>query len=504
MKKPIIPPTESTHTHLSAEAWGEGGHIYPSAKAEAGNFKRLFLCMLTLAFFVASASAQDSGLFTPAGWTTDSLDESQLERYPKLLAAYPTESVFKVEVEELATAVDSNTLFVDIQGSTCGHSAFKGLNVQYESAQQFTWYGLLEPEEGACEYGYLLLIGNNGEKFGQVRMEDDLYKLEDIGGKNLLIKIEPDSTSELVCEPLIPDSSSSESSNSDIQIENREGATTCDVSILVLFTPAAAARLGQGNIPNRALESVAVTNQALLNSDVSEFRLNFILAGVEELTIDEAGETYSDILFSLPAGTANDAAQLRNDFNADIVVLFVDDAIMNDGNVIDGIAFVGPNNFFAYAVVQVINANTGFAFSHEVGHIMGLNHEPCTAEIIFGNCCTSTLQPGRCFDSPTSYDHAHTWTRKRGPIWARKEIRQLTVMTSAGSFMDRVPHFSNPEVEIIGKPTGIAGERHNTRDLIDNACTVSGFRTSTRGRRHYYRLPPRMLSQRARALYWPG
>lgn len=450
-----------------------------SASAKAGHFKRLLLCLLTLALFAGPAGAQEAELFSPANWTTDSLDESQLERYEKLLAAYPTESVFKVEVEELAAAVDSNTLSVDIQGSVCGLSVFKGLNVQYESAQQFTWYGRLEPEEGACEYGYLLLMGHDGEKFGQVRIEDDLYELEDIGGKNILIKMEPDSANALACEPLFPDSSYSESSNAGEPLENREGGISCDVSVLVLYTPAAADRLGEANIPNRAMESIAITNQALRNSDVSEFQLNFILAGVEELNINETGARFGDVLDDMAFGV-NNAPQLRNDFNADIVILFVDRAIMRV-NSPSGIAYVGPSANFAYGVVQIINANTAFTFSHEVGHIMGLNHEPCTAEIAFARCCTATLQPGQCFDSPTSYDHAHTWTRKRGPIWAKKEINQLTVMTSVGVFMDRIPHYSNPEAEVIGKPTGIAGERHNTRELIDHACTVAGFRTSTEG-----------------------
>ncbi len=401
-------------------------------------------------------------IFTQANWELSDLTPQQYQRMSKILAQTGMDSIIKVNIGDISSVPD-NHINVDILETLCDSVVFKGKNVKFKSSDDYSWYGELEfdPEDSCnCRYGNLLLISKNGEKFGNIKLEGDFYTIEDLGGKNVIVQQPTNEGDIQSCGGAVQAENSGEESSS---IELRNGTGNCDVTILVLYTPAADAR--NSNIENYGFTCVDVTNQALRNSDISSSDLDFEIAATEMYNYDETNKTFEQVLYEF---SSSSIVQSRRDFyQADIVILFADDFIMdNDGTA--GIAYLGPNEYSPYGVVRAIGANNGYVFSHEVGHILGARHEPCNAEDAGSHC-----------DDSGVFEHAHTWHWDE-ERFCKSDIthKQRTIMYSVGGDnSDVIQHFSNPDVKVDGRSTGIENERDNALQLENNACTVANFRT---------------------------
>jgi len=421
-------------------------------------------------------SAQQLDLIEPAAWTVSSLDSSQQQRYQKYIDNYGAANITKIKVNALTAALDTNNLQFKDPDFSSTLLEFSSQNVQYDSPQDYYWYGKLSPQSSPVDYGYMMLMSRDGERFGKVNLDERVFSIADIGGKNILIDHSQDSAAfDFKCGGAIPPPEDSlyQDSSSQGEIVPRDGIEgACEARILVLFTPAAAGRIGEENIQNLAEESVAVTNQALSGSSVPLADLRFALAGVEELEYDENDIIYDEVLDDITFSTGNGTARaLRDEFNADLVILLVDDFIMSNPGVA-GLAWQGPNDFFAFGVVQVVNTNTNHAFSHEVGHITGAEHEPCNAHLPGVNCC------GDCANIPMAdpVNRAHTWERTRGWWIFKGIVDETTIMYSGSTIARSAPRYSNPDVDWLGSSTGIMNERENAQIMEDNGCEVAGFR----------------------------
>jgi len=418
-----------------------------------------FLILFMLLFYTG---VNGQSLITKSDWKTDDLKRNQLERFEKVKNLFGETALTKISIGHLGD-YGSTSICIDELPFACHNPTFKAKTVEYVSEDDYTWYGELIPSDeiDGCMSGYILLMSKNGENFGEIRIDGSFYSIEDLGGQNVLAEYPEDNTS-TGCQVIQAPKLDIDPKN----IENiQEGAErACDVRVLVLFTPNADNAVG--NIQNLIQSCIATTNQAFVNSAVHPNELKLVLAASEEIEIDETGETYGDILWDV---RLSPIAQARRNFHdADIVVLMVRRPIMNHGGTA-GIAFLGPSNAGAYAVSRTVGANDGFVFTHEVGHLFGCEHEPCDAHDPGGNCSNTG-----------GFDHAHTWSFTTGWWFWKKTHERKTIMYSSGAGnSDVIHHFSNPFVEFEGRDTGIQNERHNSRTLEDNACTVAAFRSQT-------------------------
>lgn len=424
-------------------------------------------------FIITMATVSDvssQNIISPAQWEESALNQEQTTRFNKILSsvqtisAEPNSEVFdiiKIDISPISSIVN-NRITIDIPGSNYPASTFKGKHVEYVSDSDYSWYGEIDIPLGDnssdIRYGTLLLMAKGGEKFGQIKLEDEDYSIEDIGGKNLLLKY---SGSDIgICGGAIDDPEFQEDPGG----EAEERTTNCEMTILVLYTEKAETRVN--SIFSTIQKSINYTNQAFINSSTSSCDFSLDLVAYEQIDIDESFKDFSFVLDEVRDDPV--AKARRNHHDADLVVLLVDRVAMAYEST-RGIAVLGPSGGHAYAVVDSWTANKGgLAFAHEVGHLIGCRHEICSATLATPNCDNFLAFP----------EHAHTWNYLAGSSNYQVNVQKQTIMY--GDFNpNQVQHFSNPDIEIDGHSTGIADEIDNHRKLEERSCHVANFKTQT-------------------------
>ncbi len=407
---------------------------------------------------------QSTLLFTETDWTASELSQKQNERLARLANAYPPDKIWEVEFGAVENVQSHGRIELAVPENECGTIRFKAETVEYNHSDDYLWYGEIEPyseQECECNEGSLLLIKRQDELFGTIRLEGKLYEIEPLSGdKAAIAEVPQNKLNNAVCG--VVDESQNLTGGGEESVTSRENCNL--VRVLFLYTTNAFSTFGN---PQTAAESViATTNVALYKSAVSWGNLYFLLAGVEQVAIDETDETPDNVLSAV---TFNQTAQnLRNQYGADIVILFADRSIADFGSTA-GIAWLGPSNSLAYGVVQSLGPNYSYTASHEIGHILGALHEPCAAIDAGANC-----------NDDATFAHAHSFqfTKKKGiwPFCHTVTNTRKTIMFSEGSD-EAIQNYSNPDVNVEGQPTGVTDARDNAKILEQSACTVSGFRT---------------------------
>ena len=233
----------------------------------------------------------------------------------------------------------------------------------------------------------------------------------------------------------------------------------------MLFTDRAL--VADPNVVQTCQLAIAQLNQAFQNSQFGH--RSAVVAAIRQFNLPIENET--DPIANLNAFRNFSAAE-RAASQADLAVLITG----NYGGNSDGVAFTdlqANNNVFADAVVAVGSATSTFVFTHEVGHLLGGNHQNCT-NLITTNCSnTSTCNNGYAFATGGSYIRFEPL-----PVWIIEPVRpRSTVMVAVTNpqFMDfsiwrdsdtytRILSFSNPNVRIGNRQT-----ETGTQDLNNNA-----------------------------------
>lgn len=240
------------------------------------------------------------------------------------------------------------------------------------------------------------------------------------------------------------------------------------IDFWILYT--AAARDGAGGeaeIRAFAQHLIDISNQALANSGVDEVRYRLRRASMADIP---DGLSANDTLLSL-RGLAG-LSHLRTAYGADAVVLLAE----NFSDWSAGIAYIqrAPGPAFAENALAVVSRHWTLSspvFTHETGHLLGMEHDPETAG----------LPPGA---SAFPWAHGH-----RSPVGEDPppDPGFHTIMAyhhiNCGTPCSSVLYFSNPDIEIdlAGTPTplGVGGERDNARVAREVAAINAAFREET-------------------------
>ncbi|MBC6996096.1 zinc-dependent metalloprotease family protein [Neolewinella lacunae] len=231
------------------------------------------------------------------------------------------------------------------------------------------------------------------------------------------------------------------------------------IRILTLYTSAASAT--GLNPVTEAADMIGNSNIALINSGLNDVR--FENAGVQlfngfvETNTNNPGLDIRDDLVALTVALNDPAtavSQFRENFNADLVVLFVDGNYNGLTFTILGRAGLAPlveSN--AYAIVE-IDGGSNTTYTHEVGHNLGCLHDDDmdTTDPLIGDFANAQL-------------------------FSVGNDDFKTVVANGGAVGQTILNFSNPGINFAGVATGTANERDNARQIDENsACPVSCYR----------------------------
>jgi hypothetical protein len=252
-------------------------------------------------------------------------------------------------------------------------------------------------------------------------------------------------------EPVWLASSTSSVGCSDLA--NLTNGSIADIRLMVLYTAEAEAALG--TLSDDIALMIDQTNQAFEHSGVRA-HLTLAFAGAIP-TVDDGTIGESIYLARLidPADGQMDAAQgWRDAAHADVTILLLENAYGGWSHQLEVVGPLAPDS--AYGVVKHGLASSSLQFPHELGHLMGLQHEQPTG--------------GGAPRKPYRYNHGY------GP----DTYSWTTIMALTGSDQDRLPWFSNPNVFLDGVAMGIssanADAADNARALNNITDFIAGFR----------------------------
>ncbi|MEO1087745.1 MAG: M12 family metallo-peptidase, partial [Acidobacteriota bacterium] len=223
---------------------------------------------------------------------------------------------------------------------------------------------------------------------------------------------------------------------------------------LVLYTSEALDAFGLSGVVGWAQTSMDLNNTAFRNSQMPA---RMRLVGVRRADFRENGSGISAITWLTQAQQPRD---LRNEVGADIVSF-----ILLSATDVCGVAATIPSGNIAgfngdmFQVTQIpcINNHT---FSHEIGHLIGMEHDPANG------------RPPAFASFPWSYGH-----------YVDGQFR--TVMSYRSECTNencpRQPYFSSPLINFQGVPTGIAGARDNRRTGLTTTPIIANFRSPVSG-----------------------
>lgn len=419
-------------------------------------FGKEIIFIITIFISVQSFGQRERGnLFTSTTRAEIGFTLEQSIKLDSMIANPIYSNHFFVKVNNLSEVIYGKTLGVNLPDKQ-NIELFYTKNINYKTNSEFQYFGDFDP----CDeerMGNLTLIGKNGNVFGQLNIENEIYELQDFGGgKNVLFKINPTFLSNSKCATIngqidslhLKDNNESEN---EMVISLRDAI--CNVRVLVLYTSKSEK---VGNPENSAELFINQSNQIFRNSGVN---LTFSLAAVMKLVgfSEISGGSYEIDATLQNLRTNNYVKQLRIDKQADLVIL------LTDGNWGDySYRYIGNSYLdnwgqkeYGYALADLDAAGGLYTFTHELAHDFGCKHDD-----------DERGSPDFVYDARGySFKAPHWWSRKRFTIMAFTSDNNDT----------RIMHFSNPQIKFKEKYTGIANVRDNAKQLNGEGCLVADY-----------------------------
>jgi peptidyl-Asp metalloendopeptidase len=227
-------------------------------------------------------------------------------------------------------------------------------------------------------------------------------------------------------------------------------AYSCKVRVLVAYTPSAMSSVS--NIENIVLTAVAYTNESFSNSGIN-YQIELAYAGLTNYTQSNFRMDLQRVRIN-GDGYMDEIHGLRDKYSADVVVLLI-----NDPNYCGMASDIYVAAGAAFCVVSTWEdcATTYYSFGHEIGHLVGCDHDPATSS-----------------NSPFPYGHGYV-----SPVGTNNRWRTVMAYGNECNYCPRVAYWSNPYINypaIGGIPTGTVATHNNARVWNEQAPRVMAFR----------------------------
>ena len=320
-------------------------------------------------------------------------------------------------------------------------------------------------------WGYFIISDTKGTKWGKLESDaGNQYIITPIKNQSLyLVKELGDTFQEETDCAILPPTPKylDQEGNQGFSIQQDgdfcDAASTCSlktVNMLVYYSAAARNSMG-GTSGTQSAIATAVSEMNLINTN-SQVDHNYSLVHAEETSYNESGSFSTDLgrLAGGDDGYMDNVHDTRDLYYADLVSLVLISGGCGIGYVNTSSTEFSPSAGFHVASVSCMNTNKTLA--HEVGHNMGMHHDRYVAG-----------SPTRACDWAFGYANpSQEW---------RTVMAYNNQCSNAGTNCIRLPHWSNPDVNYNGHPTGIANtssESANGAYLLNRViCDVANFRT---------------------------
>ncbi|HYG38545.1 MAG TPA: zinc-dependent metalloprotease [Cytophagales bacterium] len=406
-----------------------------------------------LFFFVIEFSAysqSDQDFFILTKKLKSTLNPKQLKITNELERNMPLRQMKYIKVGNLSKIQKDGTLTFKIPGKPEKYLA-KATSVEYESEQNYSWFGTIESDKFD---GEIIILSKDGQITAHISIGEEVYQIYHLdGGLHTLVNINTSALSgqcpskshkkEGVSSPK-PEAS--EDKDSEIK---RSYACVAPTRVLILSSPAA--RQVDSNISQTISLSIAQFNQALTNSSVANVQ-RLELAAYVPITFSERQDQIfedTDLLSTMP-----NVQNLRAQYKADLVVLLTNGnykEFSTGGSYYGNVKNIGPSASDAFGIVEVTRASSKFTFAHEVGHMYGGRHENDTEGV--------------------PYSHGYKYDVRKWPF----VYRYTTIMHNLVENRSMRTNFSNPNVKHDGVAMGNAEYANVARLIAETSSVVNNF-----------------------------
>ena len=379
---------------------------------------------------------------------------------------------------------------------------------EYVGSRGFIWHGKVEGDE----WSIATLSIRDDVLVGDVVMSDSrMYRIDQVDvGKQVIFQLEP---SKFPSEAEPVEATEPEGEPAPEPEAESEGVTigsigagaiapawaqpqSCDedkIEVLVVYTEAACAAsftgfssnycsaLARTSIEDKIQQAMGETNTIFASSDTTPRMTVIHVASAgsytestdlaKELTrlkyVDGVEKSKTNELFAY----LDDIHDLRNEYGADVVSLITKPSgRFTDGSACGRAALMRVEAPWfekeAFTVVPQDCMVGNFSFGHELGHLMGANHEGVDESVL------DRIPGNRGFAKPDpSQVNVHPWRT----VMAENNSSCTAAKPLVGC--KRLPVFSNPTLDYFGDKMGTA-KANNSQVVESTAETVVRFRSS--------------------------
>lgn len=151
---------------------------------------RMLVVMVILLFNSQMYGQDKEGLFAPATRSDIAFSKQQSEKLDRIIANPIYLSHHFLKVKELHKVQEKGSVYVNLPDKKEAE-LFIGKQINFVSPNEYTFYAELAPNK-EFRSGSMHLIAKEGNLFGQINIEEEIYDLQDFGKhKNVLFKIDP-------------------------------------------------------------------------------------------------------------------------------------------------------------------------------------------------------------------------------------------------------------------------------------------------------------------------
>jgi len=397
----------------------------------------LFFLITTLIPVVSFGQSKNSKFINVSDYSTLKFSGKELEKVEMYKHERITKNVNGIafgKISQLARS-EKGELPIQLPGDKTDRIA-SPTRFEYHSDDNYSWSGKFTDKSGD-----IAIVCKDGLYAGRIESNNKLYEIRSLRkGRNVIVEFDG---ANFAYDQDLPDPI--EVGPDTIAIPNPGGSTMIGIDVLVLYTPNANAYYN-GSIASFASFAMDQLQSALTQSlSIPNVYVNQVGLVQFSLAMNPA-YPMNDYLSQLRENTT--VQSLRNQYHADLVVM-LSQAGFTD---VRGCAFVGPNNDYAYAMVEVPYATLTYSFTHEVGHLFGCLH-------------------GSTQEAIGTYNHGSIF------IGSDNNTYRTVMCTATPSLIyQRINLYSNPEKTYMGFPTGET-DSNNALWIYNHAPTVAAFQT---------------------------